>query len=73
MIRVAKFKFDLSNLQRQFAFFTKSHKRCVSMKKHDNVFLIISDFNVAVQLLYIKQLVHDYQQNKMKTRRIHLI
>ena len=71
--RAAEFESGLPDLQRRLAFFTGPHGRCVSMGEHDSVLLVTSGFGVAAQLPYIKQLVHGYQQGKVKTRRIHLV
>lgn len=54
-------------------FFTKSHEITTNMNCYDNILMFANEYEIIDQLLHIKQLIRDYNQCKIKTRRIHLI
>ncbi len=62
---------DRSDFRR--ALFTDSHEISASLKKFERVLMIASKFEIVAQLSYLRQLIQDYNDFIICTRRICLI
>lgn len=55
------------------ALFSELHRVSISVCEYKNVLIIVSDFSIIIKLLYIKQLIHNYNNCKICTCRVHLM
>ena len=60
-------------LQYRLAFFSGFHGLRVSIEDYSNVLLIASDFGIAAQISYVKELIRNYYRYKVRTYRIYLV
>jgi NAD(P)H-flavin reductase len=55
------------------ALFSGPHGNSVPVGDYDVVLMVASGYGIAAQLPYLKQLLHEYNSRKAKSRRIHLV
>ncbi|CAD6446246.1 1e075502-e0aa-4aa6-82ba-b5bbd1755d6f [Sclerotinia trifoliorum] len=53
--------------------FSGPHGNSIRMDDCENILMVASDFGIAAQLPYLKQLIHGYNTRKLRTQRIHLV
>lgn len=53
--------------------FSGPHGTIVPVEDYDSVVMVASGLGIAAQLPYLKQLVHNHNNHKARTRKIHLI
>ncbi len=55
------------------AWFTGSHGRIIDISTYGSVMLIATGFDIVAQLSYVKELIQDYNNDQVCTRRMHLL
>ena len=55
------------------ALFSGPHGNSVPVGNYEVVLMVASGYGIAAQLPYLKQLLHDYNSRKARSRRIHLV
>lgn len=55
------------------ALFSGPHGNSVPVGDYEVVLMVASGYGIVAQLPYLKQLLHDYNSRKAKSRRIHLV
>lgn len=55
------------------ALFSGPHGLSVPVNAYDVVVMVASGFGIAAQLPYLKKLMHEYNNRKARTRRVHLV
>ncbi|KJZ70774.1 hypothetical protein HIM_09824 [Hirsutella minnesotensis 3608] len=55
------------------AFFSGPHGNSVPVGQYEVVLMVASGYGIAAQLPYLKQLLHEYNSRKARSRRIHLV
>lgn len=55
------------------ALFIGPHGNSVPVGNYEVVLMVASEYGIAAQLPYLKQLLHEYNSRKARTRRIHLV
>ncbi len=55
------------------ALFSGPHGNSVPVGDYQVVLMVASGYGIAAQLPYLKQLLHEYNSRKARTRRIHLV
>ncbi len=53
--------------------FSESYEISVSVSEYESILLIVTEFEMAAHLSYLKQLIHDYKARKASTLRIRVI
>ncbi|TGO56040.1 hypothetical protein BCON_0083g00330 [Botryotinia convoluta] len=53
--------------------FSGPHGNSINMDDCENILMVASDFGIAAQLPYLKQLIHGYNTRKLRAKRIHLV
>lgn len=53
--------------------FSGPHGNSIRMDDGENILMVASDFGIAAQLPYLKQLIHGYNTRKLRAQRIHLV
>ena len=66
-------KIDMKSSRFCLALFSGSYEISISVCEYKNVLMIASGFNIIIKLLYVKQLIHDYNNCKTCIHRIHLV
>jgi hypothetical protein len=64
---------DTGSLKPRLAFFSGPHGLSVPVGDYETVVMIASDFGIASQLPYLRQLVYGYNRCKTRNRRIRLV
>jgi predicted ferric reductase len=55
------------------ALFSGPHGSSIPVNAYDVVLMVASGFGIAAQLPYLKKLMHEYNNRKARTRRVHLV
>lgn len=66
-------KIDMKSNRFHLALFSGLHGVSISVCKYENVLMVASDFSIAAELLYVKQLIHGYNNCKAHTHKVHLV
>ena len=53
--------------------FSGPHGKSICMDGYEKILMIASDFGIAAQLPYLKQLIRGYNERRLQARRVHLV
>ena len=64
---------SLSAIKSQMTWFSKFYRQCCNINKYKNIMMMIIKSDIAAQLLFLKQLIHEYKCFKIKIQCIQLL
>ncbi len=53
--------------------FSDSHETTIFMNDFESILIFVIDIDIVAQLSYLRKFIDEYNQCKVRTRRIHLI